>query len=150
MAKKTLMAKVEMTSRFGVLKVLNVNDEQQLFIGRQPLSMSNHSLGIKEKWEIGKKDIFLVSSDSGGNFCPILYSLITVEKLLVNVSAPFGNCGDWLKVKRLGDRIILRFDRWNRENPAVLVKFDGGVISEGRRTVNVTKLARLCPRHGKI
>jgi hypothetical protein len=140
-AGEVLLSKSEMSSRFGQLKVFERLDEKVLFIGKKQLPLSDHSVDIAGKWQLGVKDVFLVSMSSGGNFCPATYAFVSVESKLVSVTEAFGNCSDLPEVKRLGTRILVKFGRMSRSQPAVVVEFDDGAVFEGRKRVAVTTLA---------
>ena len=140
-AGEALLARDEMSSRFGILKVLDDQDEKRLYIGKKPLPISDHLVRIEQKWQMGARDVFFVFMDSGANGCPVTYAFASVESKVVSLSDAFGNCNDSPNVERLGIHIIVSFGRLSRDRPALLLEFDDGAVFEGRKNLKVTSVA---------
>lgn len=136
-AADNLPAKSEVSSRFGVLKVLDVQDEQQLFIGKKPLPIAERLVGIEQAWQVGGKDVFLVSMTSGGTACPLTYVFVMLEPKRGYMSEFFGNCSEQPDVLHLGSRILVKFARMSRANPALVVEFDDGAVFEGKKKLKL-------------
>lgn len=140
-AGEELLGKSEMSSRFGQLKVLNTGDQQQLFIGKKSMPIKDHFVSIEKIWQIASKDVFLISMASGGSACPATYAFIVLESKVASLSDSFGNCSDLPNVERLGNRIVVKFGRRSRDNPAVVVELDDLSVFEGKKKLKVMPVA---------
>lgn len=119
----------KMNTRYGVVSVKkdaeNYGDE--LFVNKRKLPISDAIISIAKKWEIGDKDILLISTSGGGNACESFYNFLIVTKNQVVASEQFGNCGS-PDISKIKDSILLRFSRQSRYAPAETVEYDNGKV----------------------
>src|SRR6266496_3306186 len=94
------------STRFGALTV----DEAGVLLFKgapfKPTIEANNSLDLSKTFEIGAADVVLVT-DNGGTACPALYYFVTVTKSGAKATSSFGSCSDLIKLKRMGDSILV-------------------------------------------
>lgn len=119
----------QMKTRYGVVSVKGANDSgQDIYINTKKLPISDQYIGIEKKWEVGAKDILLISTASGGTGCPSTYVFLIVTEKQAITSESFGNCNDMPEVSRIKDTILVKFPRMSRSNPAETTQYDNGKV----------------------
>lgn len=93
-----------------------------------PEGYSDVYVSIEKKWEIGSRDVLLISTATGGNACPSLYYFVVMEPEQAHVSETFGNCAESPEVTRIKDTILVKFPRVSRFAPAETAEYDDGKV----------------------
>lgn len=119
----------QMKTRYGIVSVKPAEfGDRDVYINEKKLPISDHLIAIEKKWEIGAKDILLISTSSGGSACASSYVFLIVSQKQAVASADFGNCSDMPDVSRIKDTILVKFPRMSRNNPAETTQYDNGKV----------------------
>ncbi|MDD5395564.1 MAG: hypothetical protein PHE17_21280 [Thiothrix sp.] len=116
-------------TRYGLISVAEGEYvEGYIYINKKKSPFGDMYIGLEDKWEIGTKDVLLISSGGRGTSCGAIYHFLIIENKQAAFSASFGNCSV-PEVTKIGETILVKFPRMNRYNPAETAQYENGKVT---------------------
>lgn len=108
-------------------------DTKLMFNGKKLYDGNGFILSFVDKYVLDGKDVVLLTSNSGGTGCPVMYFFVTITSQgAASLSPQFGTCSDLARPVLRGSKIIITMPRITGNGDAKYVYKNGIVTEDGK------------------